>query len=287
MPEGPEVTVITDGLRQALKNNKITLLALPTGSKFNKKTPIGYNDFIKELPLKVVDVKSKGKFIYLECQNGWMIFSRLLMSGGWFYKEQPKHNHLEIQYTTSKSKFKSIWYVDPRHFCQIKFTKDPADLEKELNKIGPDLLNQPNEITEEDYLNKMRKHNRKTITKVLMDQSIYSGIGNYLKSEILYKIKVSPHALIKNLPDEKIKELLKVSKEKILESYKAGGASVRNYSDIEGKDGTFSFSFLVYMKEKDPLGNKIKREKTKDGRTSHWVPMVQLSYAESSSDGGK
>ena len=69
-----------------------------------------------------------------------------------------------------------------------------------------------------------------------------------------------------------ILEIFKITLEKINTSYKSGGASVRDYSDIKGKEGTFSFTFAVYKKKKDPLGNKIVMEKTKDGRTTHWVP---------------
>lgn len=279
MPEGPEVTVIKDGLRDAIKGKYIKNISFPVGSKFLKKSPDGYTSFQESLPLKVLDVKSKGKFIYIECQNNWVIFCRLLMSGGWFYKQQPKHNHVQLEYLENKTQTQSVWFVDPRHFCQIRFSNQPSDLKKELAKIGTDLLNQADEIKSEDYLKTIRKHNNKTIAKVLMEQSIYSGIGNYLKSEILYQAKVSPHALIKNIPDNKITEILDISKEKIKASYLAGGASVRNYSDIEGKEGKYSFVFKVYGKDKDPLGNKVKKEKTKDGRTSHWVPEVQKSYS--------
>ena len=31
----------------------------------------------------------------------------------------------------------------------------------------------------------------------------------------------------------------------------------------------------VYNKDMDPLGNKVKKETTKDKRTSHWVPEIQ------------
>jgi len=280
MPEGPEVSVIKDGLVKAIKGKYIKNITFPIGSKFLKKSPDGYLLFQETLPIKVLDVKSKGKFIYIVCQDNWIIYCRLLMSGGWFYKEQPKNNHLRLEYIDNKNSKESdsIWFVDPRHFGQIKFSNNPDELDKELSKIGLDLLNQSDEINHKDYLETLRKHNSKTIAKVLMEQSIYSGIGNYLKSEILYQAKVSPHALIKNLPDEKIIEILDISKEKIKTSYLSGGASVRNYSDIEGKDGKYSFVFQVYGREKDPHGNKIKKETTKDGRTSHWVPEIQLSY---------
>lgn len=279
MPEGPEVNVIKDGLNRELKGSIITKIEIPEKSKFVKKSPDGYNDFVSSLPLKIKEIKSKGKLLYFECDGGWIILCRLLMSGGWYLKPHPKHNHLIVEYQVpgSEKKTDKIYFVDPRHFGTLKFTTSNSDLSKELNKIGPDLLLDKN-ITKDNYISTMKQNKYKTweITKILMDQSIFSGIGNYLKSEILYACKISPHTLMKNLSDLQLGQLFDVSRKKIKESYLAGGASVRNYSDIKGKDGTFSWEFKVYNQKKDPLGNLVKKEKTKDGRMTHWVPNVQV-----------
>jgi len=280
MPEGPEVNVIKDGLNHVIKNNLVVSVDLPEGSKFLKKAPDGYNDFKTDLPLKCLEVKSKGKLIYFVFEKGWYLACRLLMSGGWFLEKAAKHNHFEMTYKKNEKdkETSSIWFVDPRHFGTLKFTQDKSVLESILNDIGPDLLN--NNISDEDYLKTMKnsKNGKKKIAVVLMDQSVFSGVGNYLKSEILYQARVSPHAIINNIPDQKILEIFKITLEKINTSYKSGGASVRDYSDIKGKEGTFSFTFAVYKKKKDPLGNKIVMEKTKDGRTTHWVPELQESF---------
>ena len=233
--------------------------------------------------MKCLEVKSKGKLIYFEFENGWYLICRLLMSGGWFLEKAPKHNHFEMVYSIKSgkgNKTKSVWFVDPRHFGTLKWTNNKSVLEEVLNDIGPDLLNDKDKISGEDYLNKMKnsKNGKKKIAVVLMDQSVFSGVGNYLKSEILYEAKVSPHAIINNIPDEKILEIFKITLDKITTSYKSGGASVRDYSDIRGQEGKYSFTFAVYKKKTDPLGNKVKMEKTKDGRTSHWVPELQESY---------
>jgi DNA-formamidopyrimidine glycosylase len=275
MPEGPEVSVIRDGLNTQLKGKSVISVSIPEGSKFQKKVPDGYNDFKSALPLKVLEVKSKGKFIYFLFENNWILMCRLLMSGGWYLSKAVKHNHMTLTYESGLTN-ESVWFVDSRHFGTLKWSNKKSDLDDELNKLGPDILNE--NVKEDEYVNTMKKQGNKTIASVMMDQSVFSGIGNYLKSEILYETKVSPYAIIKNIPNEKLKELYKISLEKIKSSYKSGGASVRNYSDIKGQDGQFAFTFKVYQKKTDPLGNKIKSEKTKDGRTTHWVPTLQIDY---------
>ena len=284
MPEGPEVTTIKDGLNHHLKNKIIIDAILPEGSKFLKKTqtPDGYHGFKSELPLKCLEVKSKGKFIYFVFEKGWYLMCRLLMSGGWYLDKAPKHNHCQMIYKKKESdpdsKSDSIWFVDPRHFGTLKWTNDITVLEKILNDIGPDLLNQ--KITESEYLEKMKnkQNGKKKISVVMMNQSVFSGIGNYLKSEILYEAKVAPNSVINNIPEDILLNIFKITLEKIKRSYKAGGASIRDYSDIKGTDGNYSFNFAVYQKKKDPIGNKVIMEKTKDGRTSHWVPELQIHF---------
>ena len=63
MPEGPEVTVLTDKLNYELKNKKISNIIINPKSRYKNKLPVNYNDFIKKLPTKVLFIKNKGKLI--------------------------------------------------------------------------------------------------------------------------------------------------------------------------------------------------------------------------------
>ena len=121
----------------------------------------------------------------------------------------------------------------------------------------------------------MDLHPRWTLSKILMDQTVVSGIGNYLKSEILYASRLNPHRQIENLSHEELETLYQESRRIITESYQSQGMSKRNYIDYEGKKGSFEFKLKVYGKKKDPKGNDIIREKTKDGRSTYWVPKLQ------------
>ena len=292
MPEGPEVTVIREGLNSLLKGHQIYSLEILSTSRFSKKSPDGYNDFIKTLPTRIESVESKGKFIYFKFTNGWTMYNTLGMSGGWYHKNK-KHSSLKLRYSSSKKKTDELpkgitldsltdkqcqvlYFVDQRRFGTVKFIKTQSELTKKLKTIGPDILNDAS-LTFEVYKKIMRKHNKKNITKVMLNQSIISGVGNYLKAEILYHCKMSPHVKVEDIPDWKLEELYKASKLKINASYKARGASVRHYSDIEDRKGVFEFQFIVYNQKKDKLGNPVIKEKTPDKRTTHWVPKVQTN----------
>jgi DNA-formamidopyrimidine glycosylase len=282
MPEGPEVTVIRQGLHNLLQNQFIQELNfdLPSG-RYSKKKPDGYNDFIAELPTKVKNVSSKGKFIYFEFDNGWYMYNTLGMSGGWYMKEK-EHATVVLTYSSGSMPLtksgKKLWFDDQRHFGTVKFVKGSNELENKLKTIGPDLLNDT--VTDEDFIKKYRKHNNKKIDVVVTDQKIFSGIGNYLKAEILYKAKISPHAIVKNIPDNKLKELLIAIKHKITDSYKLGGASVQHYSDLNNNKGKFNAYFEVYKKKVDSNGHKVISERVSKpenatSQKTYWVPDVQ------------
>jgi formamidopyrimidine-DNA glycosylase len=108
-----------------------------------------------------------------------------------------------------------------------------------------------------------------------MNQSVISGIGNYLKAEILYACQISPHRLCKDITAEEYGNLYSACVWLPRLSYKLGGATLATYKDADGKVGEFSRRFAVYNQKTDPYGQTVIKEVTKDKRTTHWVPGVQ------------
>ena len=72
-----------------------------------------------------------------------------------------------------------------------------------------------------------------------------------------------------------IKKIFTHSKRIVKESYADGGGSAGDFSDLENKKGNYKFKMMVYQQKKDPNGNTIIKETTKDKRTTHWVPEIQ------------
>ena len=109
-----------------------------------------------------------------------------------------------------------------------------------------------------------------------MNQSVISGIGNYLKAEILYACEISPHRFCKDITETEFKSLAESCYWITRLSYKMGGATLATYKDAAGKKGEFSRRFAVYNQKYDPEGRVVIKETTKDKRMTHWVPEVQL-----------
>tara|TARA_B100000575_G_C23141976_1_gene664833 strand:- start:2590 stop:3522 length:933 start_codon:yes stop_codon:yes gene_type:complete len=310
MPEGPEVTIITEGLNKLLKGKYINNFIVNKGSRYTKKAFDGCNQFMSKLPLKIIEIKNKGKFIYWILSDNTYVFQTLGMSGVWYhhykpntcftllYGDEPEHdlnsgnkndndktcknNNCENKNSNSKNKKdntinnKKLYFVDQRHFATWKVVFSKQKLQDKLNTIGPDILNDT-KFNKEKFLKLIKRYPNKDIASFLMNQKYISGIGNYLKSEILYETKINPNTLISNLSDSLLEQLYVNARTKIYSSYKKGGASLRHYSDIEDKKGLFEFEFKVYGKKQDPLGNTIISELTKDKRKTYWVPKIQTN----------
>ena len=64
MPEGPEVKYLVNNLNQKLKNKVLKKINIKGGRYMKHGPPIGFDNFIKRLPLQIESINCKGKFIY-------------------------------------------------------------------------------------------------------------------------------------------------------------------------------------------------------------------------------
>jgi formamidopyrimidine-DNA glycosylase len=288
MPEGPEVTIIANSLNSLLKDKYLVDIEFTSKSRYMKKKPDGFINFNEELEsnnkcLKITKIVNKGKFIYWKFKNGYYMMQTLGLSGGWF-TEEPQQTGCIIYYKDwstndneiDKLNIKKLYYNDQRRFGTLKFTNDKKVIQAKLKSIGPDILNESITMKEWFSIFRKKKLEDKLISRVLLNQSILSGIGNYLRAEILYNSKISPHRLVKSLTDKELILLYRKSLECIKDSYNNGGTSIRHYSDIDGKKGVYGYRLNVYGNSKDPYGNQVKREKIgNDTQNIYWVPAIQ------------
>ncbi len=266
MPEGPEVKRIGESLAKHFSNKKIIDIELLSG-RYLKKEPSGFSDIKSELPISVVGAGVHGKFIFFICENEWSIWNTLGMTGTW---SNQKSKHSRIKFTLNDS---VVFYNDMRNFGTFKFVKGKFELIKKLNSLGPDMLSNP--PTDEVFIDIMRKKKEWTLAKALMNQSVVSGVGNYIKADALWLSKLSPNRFIKDCSASELATLNSSIQSVMNESYKSGGATIKSYKNFEGEIGNYSERMLVYGRKTDSHGNEVIKETTQDGRTTHWVPCIQ------------
>jgi endonuclease-8 len=57
-------------------------------------------------------------------------------------------------------------------------------------------------------LAKVRTHPDAEIADVLLDQSIFAGVGNIIKNEVLFRTGTSPFALVRHLPARQLRAIV-------------------------------------------------------------------------------
>ena len=267
MPEGPEVKRISEKLSEFIAGEKIGSVDILGGRYLKHGPPKELESFASSLPATVTKVDCKGKFIYILFDNGYSMWNTLGMSGSWS-PVATKHSRVKLNFKES-----SAYFNDIRNFGTLKFVTGRKRLVEKLNSLGPDMLTE--NIANSEFSSRIMRKSSKTIAEVIMDQSIVSGVGNYLKSESLYLARISPHRVVETLSPEEISNLNNAIQCTIRSSYSSGGATIHTFLDFDGKQGEYSRRFAVYNQKADIAGNTVVREITKDKRASFWVPEIQ------------
>lgn len=280
MPEGPECRIIAEGLMMQLAGRTVTSARILSGRYVRHGAPEGFDTFVSKLPLKCVGVGWHGKFIYLSFRSeaftegdGYHyashIWNTLGMSGHWS-TSQRDHSRLELIHDMGR-----VYFIDQRNFGTLRFDVPYDETRDRIRRLGIDLLNQGS-LTADDSIEMFsRKRNRdRTLAEVLMDQKCYAGVGNYVKAEALYRACLSPHRIGSSLSEDDVRRLHGAVKEVLHGSYKSNGVTLANYRNLDGEEG--EFVRVIYGHDVDPDGHQVIREETKDGRTTHWVPAVQV-----------
>lgn len=266
MPEGAEVRKYGQSLAEKVSGTTLTSVNIVSG-RYTKKLPEGFESFCNQLPASVVGVGVHGKFLYWILANDTYIHSSLGMTGHW---TDQKADHVRVEFVTSRG---IVRYSDQRNFGTLKFTTGKRTLIEKLEALGPDMLS---EVSDDQFIECVRKKPAWSIAKAVMDQNIIAGVGNYVKAESLWLSKLSPHRIIEELTDHDLKILNHSIQTVLRESLQNGGATLRTYRGFDGSVGQYTSMFAVYNQLQDPDGNEVIKEKTTDGRTTHWVPAVQI-----------
>tara|TARA_R110002020_G_scaffold205131_2_gene409678 strand:+ start:10734 stop:11561 length:828 start_codon:yes stop_codon:yes gene_type:complete len=274
MPEGPEVKRIVERLNSGLAGKKLRAFNFENQSYCDKQVRDQILDLKHQLTSEdlVIDkVNCKGKFIWFTLNDGeWEIWHTLGMSGSW-RSYHPKKNVMVSLETDSGKKW---YYKDARRFGTFKvFHRDNSALTKKLNTLGPDMLSAP--PTFEEFEIRMRKKDHWNIAKALMDQKVVSGIGNYIKAEVLYGAGISPWREVNTLNQDELKEIYHHSLWVINAAYECRGASIKDYVLPDGTKGDYKFKFKVYSKKVSPEGHRVICEETPDRRKTWWCPDYQ------------
>lgn len=248
MPELPEVETTRRGIRKHIEQQTIKEVIIRQ-AKLRWPIPAKLKNI---LPHQIIhSVKRRGKYLILYCEAGHVIL-HLGMSGSLRVLDASipaeKHDHIDFIFTNGKC----LRLRDPRRFGAVLFTKDDPVQYKLLKSLGPEPLS--NAFSAAYLFEKSRKRTL-TIKSFIMDSKIVVGVGNIYASEALFRAGVHPKRAAGKVTKEKYNLLISAIKEVLTEAIKAGGTSLRDFTQSNGKPGYFKQELKVYGRKGEPCDN--------------------------------
>jgi formamidopyrimidine-DNA glycosylase len=214
---------------------------------------------------RITGIKRYGKFIVASLDGGAYLMMHLGMTGK-LLLGGPRGKHTHAILTLDRG---TLLYDDSRQFGCIEYSEEfPA----RVARLGPE----PLEISLEDFA--ARLQNRKTSIKaLLLNQTFVRGVGNIYADEALFRAGVHPQTQASKIRGERARRLHAGIVEVLTEAIEAGGSSVSDYVDAQGRKGFFQFKHRVYQRTGEPCltcGAKVRRILVGQ-RSSHFCPKCQ------------
>ena len=245
MPELPEVETLRLALLPLVVNK--TCLAL----KFFRKDirfPIPQTTLRKQMKNQVVSqVERIGKYLLLKVPKGAMLL-HLGMSGrvSLQTKMSPREKHTHAIFQFGHETF--LHFVDPRRFGCILWVPQSGE-HPLIDNLGPDPFSP--EVNSKAL--KIRAKNcRSPIKTFIMDARRITGIGNIYACESLYLAGINPKRKAGLITYSEWERLLSCLRYTLENSIAAGGTTLRDFFDPNGKTGYYAVKLSVYGKEGEP-----------------------------------
>ena len=214
MPEGPEIKRATDCLAAVLAGEQTEEVSFAFASLKRYDSELAGRD--------VVAVYPRGKAVLIAFDNGLTIYSHNQLYGLWEVVgrgEMPDTGRqLRLALHTAERSCLLFSASDIEVLDEAGVREHPF-----LRRLGPDVL--ANDSSEEVILERYRdgRFQGRQVGALLLDQGFLAGLGNYLRSEILFLARIDPHARLRELDGRQLRALARKTLKATLQSYETGG----------------------------------------------------------------
>jgi formamidopyrimidine-DNA glycosylase len=278
VPEGPEVAVIADAIKvgcpEIFEAAEIVENVPGKLHRYSRQKIENWDKLQKRWLLS--DVGVKGKLILFEIithDNKKLFGLTTLGMSGTYAWNSAGHKHCRFAFIRQRG---DLSFCDQRCFGTFRLAT-PSKVKEIVNKIGWDLLKKPAPEKLWETFQHHRKIKNKEIGVALMDQSLFSGIGNIYKCETMYALGIDPFIKVSKLSSSKWAQINQKAHEILVKAYELGGSSVKDYT-YDGKEGQAQEILRIYASAYCPEGHPIQTAKQGSGsnqRTTWYCKVCQ------------
>lgn len=240
MPEGPEIRIAADKIEKAVRDRPTTEVFFA----FDHLKP-----FEAELTGQTIThIETRGKAMLTHFDNGLSVYTHNQLYGKWMVRKAHSYpdTNRQLRFAIHNAKKSALLYSA----SDIQILSDPSEINNHpfLSKLGPDVLSAGLTPKALHTHIKSKKHHRRRLSTLYLDQHFLAGIGNYLRSEILFVAQLNPQLRPIDCTDEQLLALAEASIEIPYQSYKYKGIT----NDLD-------------------LANQLKENGAKYRTYRHWV----------------
>ncbi|MGN9777828.1 bifunctional DNA-formamidopyrimidine glycosylase/DNA-(apurinic or apyrimidinic site) lyase [Micromonospora sp. H33] len=276
MPELPEVETVRQGLAQWVIGRRIAAVEVLHPRAVRRHTAGGAHFADVLADRTILDVRRRGKYLWLPLDSGDAVIGHLGMSGQLLLQpaEAPAETHLRVRFRFADTG-PELRFVDQRTFGGLSVSEGGAELPAEIAHIARDPMDP--EFSDAAFVAALGRR-RTEVKRALLDQTLLSGVGNIYADEALWRAKLHGARPTDALTGPAALRLLGHVRDVLAEAIKEGGTSFDAlYVNVNGESGYFDRSLNVYGREGQPCrrcGAPIRRESFMN-RSSFSCPRCQ------------
>lgn len=294
MPELPEVEVVRAGLAPAVTGARVLSVDVLDERALTRHAS-GAADFVARLEGRdVVAAARRGKFLWLPLAGGAdALIAHLGMSGQMLLRAPDagleRHERIRLHIEHPQHGRLAVVFADQRTFGSLAVDELVATPDGHAGGYGaPDAL-VPSQVAhiardaldpafdDAAFIAAVRRR-ASAIKRILLDQSLISGIGNIYADESLWAARIHPETQGQALSARALTRLLGEVRLVLEKALAEGGTSFdAQYVNVNGEAGYFAHSLNAYGRTGEPCprcGGSIRRAAFMN-RSSHFCPRCQ------------
>jgi formamidopyrimidine-DNA glycosylase len=248
VPELPEVEVVRRGLAEHVVGRRLTSVDVLHPRPVRRHLG-GTDHFVSGLVDRVVvGAARRGKYLWLPLDSGDALLGHLGMSGQLLVQpaDAVPERHLRVRFGLDDGS-RELRFVDQRMFGGLMVSAGGAELPTEIAHIARDPLDP--EFDDEEFVRRVRRR-VSGIKRILLDQTVVSGVGNIYADEALWRARLHGDRLGTRLTRPQLRTLLEAVRDVMAAALDEGGTSFDAlYVNINGESGYFDRSLQVYGQE--------------------------------------
>lgn len=249
MPELPEVETTLRGIEPYVAGKTLSRVVVRNASL---RWPVPVDELTALTGQKIIKAERRAKYILLHTDKACVLL-HLGMSGSLrvLSPETPaeKHDHVDLEFSDVNGVATLLRLNDPRRFGCCLLINEPVNKHKLLANLGPEPLS---DEFDDEHLFKLSRGKTQAVKNFIMDGKTVVGVGNIYASESLFEAGIRPSMAAKRISKARYKKLTQEIKTVLLKAVKAGGTTLNDFTQADGKPGYFSHELQVYARAGEP-----------------------------------